>query len=171
MPAYAPPSSRRHCTDSRAGGATRLGRRSPGFTLVELMITLAVVALLSSLAYPVYAAQVKRSRVAHAIADIKELEIRLERYLTARGSYPTNLTAAGMSSLDPWGNAYRYVNMDGARNDQVRQDHSLHPVNTDYDLYSMGTDGRSVSPLTARHSRDDVIRARDGRFVGLASDY
>jgi general secretion pathway protein G len=35
----------------------------------------------------------------------------------------------------------------------------------------MGKDGASVSPLTARASRDDIVRANNGAFVGLASDY
>jgi general secretion pathway protein G len=164
-------SSCRHCEGSRLGGASAPGRRRRGFTLIEVMIALVVVALLSSLAYPAYTAQVNRSRVAQAVADIKDLEIRLERYLTDHGSYPTSLTAAGMSQLDPWGNAYQYLNMEGASTGQVRKDHSLHPLNTDYDLYSMGADGQSVSPLTARQSRDDIVRARNGSFVGLASDY
>ena len=45
------------------------------------------------------------------------------------------------------------------------------PKNSDFDLYSMGKDGASVGPLTAKASRDDVVRASDGRFVGLASDF
>lgn len=56
-------------------------------------------------------------------------------------------------------------------NGKVRKDHNLVPLNTDYDLYSMGEDGASVSPLTAKASRDDIVRANNGRYVGLASDY
>ena len=51
------------------------------------------------------------------------------------------------------------------------KDKSLHPLNSDYDLYSMGKDGASTGPLTAKASRDDVVRANDGRFIGLAKDY
>jgi general secretion pathway protein G len=43
--------------------------------------------------------------------------------------------------------------------------------NTDYDLYSSGPDGASVGPLTAKASRDDILRANNGRFVGPASAY
>ena len=53
----------------------------------------------------------------------------------------------------------------------MRKDKNLVPVNTDYDLYSMGEDGRSVGPFTAKASRDDIVRANDGGFVGLAADY
>jgi general secretion pathway protein G len=44
-------------------------------------------------------------------------------------------------------------------------------LNSDYDLYSKGRDGRSVSPLTAKASRDDVIRASNGGFIGLGANY
>jgi general secretion pathway protein G len=35
----------------------------------------------------------------------------------------------------------------------------------------MGKDGKTAAPLTAKASRDDVIRANDGRFIGLGSEY
>ncbi len=35
----------------------------------------------------------------------------------------------------------------------------------------MGPDGKSVAPLTAKASRDDIVRANDGKFIGEASDY
>ena len=43
------------------------------------------------------------------------------------------------------------------------------PINEFFDLYSMGADGKSVSPLTAQASHDDIIRAYDGQYVGIAS--
>ena len=52
-----------------------------------------------------------------------------------------------------------------------RKDRFLVPINTDFDLYSMGADGASVGPLTSAVSRDDIVRANDGGFVGLASDF
>jgi general secretion pathway protein G len=45
------------------------------------------------------------------------------------------------------------------------------PINSDFDLYSVGKDGQSQDPLTAPVSRDDIVRANNGRFVGLASTY
>jgi len=53
----------------------------------------------------------------------------------------------------------------------MRKDKNLTPINTYYDLYSTGKDGLSVSPLTAKHSRDDIVRANDGGFIGLATDF
>ena len=52
-----------------------------------------------------------------------------------------------------------------------RKDHFLVPVNSDFDLYSMGADGNSQAPFTAEASYDDIVRADDGRYVGLVSEF
>jgi general secretion pathway protein G len=54
---------------------------------------------------------------------------------------------------------------------QCRKDKFLHPINTDYDLYSMGVDGKSAKPITAQPSQDDIIRINDGAYIGLVSKY
>jgi general secretion pathway protein G len=45
------------------------------------------------------------------------------------------------------------------------------PINSDYDLYSEGKDGNSAPPLGAAQSLDDVVRANDGGYVGLAANF
>jgi len=45
------------------------------------------------------------------------------------------------------------------------------PVNSDYDLYSMGSDGKSRPPFTARASLDDIVRASNGGYVGPVADF
>jgi general secretion pathway protein G len=45
------------------------------------------------------------------------------------------------------------------------------PLNSTFDLYSKGRDGQSQPPLTATASQDDIVRATDGNYVGLASRY
>ena len=45
------------------------------------------------------------------------------------------------------------------------------PINTDFDLYSKGPDGKSATALTAKISQDDIIRANDGQYIGRASEY
>jgi len=74
---------------------------------------------------------------------------------------------------DPWGNPYRYLRLYNrpANQNNARKDHNLHPINSDFDLYSMGPDGQSNKPLQSQKSRDDIIRANDGAFVGKASVY
>lgn len=146
-------------------------RQRRGFTLIELMVALLLLSLVAAVAIPAYREAVNRGRTAKAIADIKTIEMSLERYLTARGSYPATLADASITLNDPWGRPYRYLNMDGAKVGQMRKDKSLHPLNTDYDLYSTGADGKTATPLTAASSQDDIVRARNGSFVGLATDF
>jgi general secretion pathway protein G len=45
------------------------------------------------------------------------------------------------------------------------------PLNTDFDLYSMGKDGKTKPKTTDKDSFDDIIRANNGTFVGLASEH
>ena len=74
--------------------------------------------------------------------------------------------------LDPWGNAYVYQSFTGLKGKgKMRKDKSLNPLNTQYDLYSLGRDGDSRLPLAPKVSHDDVILAFDGAFIGLASDF
>ena len=53
----------------------------------------------------------------------------------------------------------------------MRKDKNLVPLNTDFDLYSKGPDGASQKPLNAEASRDDIVRANNGAYVGKAEDY
>ncbi|MNV35379.1 Type II secretion system protein G precursor [compost metagenome] len=145
--------------------------RALGVTLLELLITVGLIGVLSAIAVPSYQAYLQRGKIAAAKADILEISYMLERYLTFKNAYPTTLAELGATRLDPWGAPYRYLSMDGANVGQKRKDKSLHPLNSDYDLYSMGPDGQSQTPLTARASRDDIIRANNGGFIGVAEDY
>ena len=45
------------------------------------------------------------------------------------------------------------------------------PLNTDFDLYSLGPDGVSALALPAEASRDDVVRARNGSYIGPAANF
>lgn len=66
---------------------------------------------------------------------------------------------------------YNSFSRPGFNRGQARKDRNLVPINTEFDLYSSGKDGESRGPLTAKASRDDVVVARDGSFVGLAKDF
>lgn len=62
-------------------------RASRGFTLIELMITVAVVAILAAIAYPSYQEQVRKSRRAQAKADLIEYAQMAERHFSVNNSY------------------------------------------------------------------------------------
>jgi general secretion pathway protein G len=118
-------------------------------------------------------AAIQAAKIAAAIGDIHAMETEIVEYEVVNGQLPNDLTAIGRPNfLDPWGNPYEYLNhatMKG--NGQARKDRFLVPLNSDYDLYSDGPDGQSVSPLTAKASQDDIIRAADGSYLGIASQF
>jgi type IV pilus assembly protein PilE len=60
-----------------------------GFTLLELMITVAIVGLIAAVAYPAYTGSVLKARRAEGRAALTELLQQQERYLTQTGSYMT----------------------------------------------------------------------------------
>jgi type IV pilus assembly protein PilE len=74
---------------------TMLRTNQRGFTLVELMITVAVIGLLSAIAYPSYQQQVAKGRRTDAKQSLLELSQKLERYYTERGTYANATLGAG----------------------------------------------------------------------------
>jgi general secretion pathway protein G len=52
-----------------------------------------------------------------------------------------------------------------------RKDRFGASLNSDFDLYSMGRNQETADSLSAPQSHDDIVRASDGMFVGLASDF
>ena len=146
-----------------------------GFTLIELMLVLAIMSILAGIAIPSYRMATEKSKNNEAINDINEIKNAIDEFVIENGAYPLSLAdLKGINLNDPWGNPYQYLNFEtikGKGKGKMRKDRFLVPINTYFDLYSMGADGRSVMPLTAKHSRDDIICANDGQFVGLAIDY
>jgi len=158
--------------DAKRGGRTATPVAQHGLSLIELMITLAIMAIGLTIAMASYQGYTERVEAGNAAADLELASSDIERFFSLNGELPDTLAEAGFSKLDPWGNSYEYLNfanVDG--NGQLRKDRNLVPINTDYDLYSKGPDGASVAPLTAAASRDDIIRASNGAYIGPAADY
>lgn len=89
--------------------------RQSGFTLIELMIVVAIIGILAGIAYPSYQQYVLRANRTDAQAILAETAQLMERRFTTCGTYATNATcttaAAPTSAVQPagaTGTAVRY---------------------------------------------------------------
>jgi general secretion pathway protein G len=147
-------------------------------TIFEVLVTVGVVGILAAISLDIYAGALHKARLARTITDIRTIE-RVIGTHTYDGAPPASLEDIGCANyLDAWGNPYQYLNFaealkegGGSIQSIARKDRFLVPINSTYDLYSLGPDGKSKRPLTAKASRDDIIRAADGAFVGVAAEY
>jgi general secretion pathway protein G len=114
-----------------------------------------------------------RARNAQAAADVREIEATIVRFQAIQSRLPDDLAEIGLAKNDPWGNAYRYKNIQILPNPTlgVRKDGNLVPINSDFDLYSNGKDKITTIRINAGAGADDIVRGRNGRYVGLGKDY
>ena len=129
------------CTNARTASVAQAG-----FTLLELLVVVAIIGLLAGYVAPRYFSQLGKSEAGVARAQIDALEKALDQYRLDTGRYPT--TEQGLNALvvkpanepkwngpylrkglptDPWGNAYLYK-IPGQRNE--------------FDIVSYGKDGQ-----------------------------
>jgi general secretion pathway protein G len=143
-----------------------------GFTIIELMITMAIIAILASMASLAFAAYRERAQITRAVADIHTIQNAITSFQIVEGQLPVDLAEVNWDAHnDPWGNPYQYTNFETVPKGKWRKDKFLVPINSTYDLWSMGPDGESLAPLVTPVSKDDIIRANDGLFIGRASLY
>jgi general secretion pathway protein G len=143
-----------------------------GFTLIELMVVVAIAAILTVGATSAYGMFVDKARVAKAIGDIGEIHIAVQKFLLTDGRLPSLAEIGLDTKIDPWGNPYQYLIVENSVNlGPVRKDKNFVPVNTHYDIYSMGKDGATASPFTSTVGKDDIVMAGDGTYFGLAENH
>lgn len=137
---------RRAAIDGVGAGCARSRRPYRGFTLLELLVVMVIIGLLVGYVGPKYFAQVGKSEIKAAKAQINAFEKALDQYRLDTGHYPT--TEQGLNAIvekpanepkwqgpylakavppDPWGNPYQYQ-QPGQRGE--------------YDLWSFGKDGQ-----------------------------
>jgi general secretion pathway protein G len=147
-----------------------------GFTFIELCIVIAIIATLSAIAIPNYLGYKNKAMVVVAVSDIRIIEQQISLFAEENGGQLPNslndLTTIN-TIKDPWGHPYQYLRLNGgAQNAQgmCRRNMSDNPVNDDYDLYSLGKDGKSKKSFKDKESQDDIVRAYEGQYVGLVSE-
>lgn len=146
---------------------------SRGFSVMEILIVIAILGLLAAIAVPAYENYTDKKNITEAKKDILDIQTAIEKYYVTNNRFPDSLADIGKQQMtDPWGNSYYYLNISLESNaGSVRKDKNLTPVNSDYDLYSSGKDGLTRLPFTASHSKDDIVRCNNGNYIGLAEDY
>jgi general secretion pathway protein G len=152
--------------------APRSTRLAPGFTFIEISLVVALIGILAVVALPYYNGHKLQAQDTQAVNDITAMSLAIQNYWNDNRSYPATLSDVGLANKnDPWGHAYVYYNIAANGKGGARKDHALNPINTDFDLYSAGPDGQSKAQITQKESLDDVIRANNGDFVGVAATF
>ncbi|MGI0120020.1 pilin [Zooshikella sp. RANM57] len=73
-------------------------KKQQGFTLIELMIVVAIIGILAAVAMPAYQNYTKRSRVANAISSVESVKTKMVEHYAFNGSWPANNSALGSAS-------------------------------------------------------------------------
>lgn len=89
-----------------------LGMR--GFTLIELVITVAIVAILAGIAYPSFMDSIRKSRRAEAQAVLLEMQVRQEKWRANNNTYNGTATAVGAPAAGSGIAAYYTFTVSGA---------------------------------------------------------
>ena len=154
----------------------KVGENHHGFTLMELMIGLAILGVLVTIAVPNFLSYRNKARNAAALSEIKLIEKEIAKHVIDGNDLPDSLSDIGKDQLsDPWGKPYQFLRIDGGTapglDAKRRKDKIGNPANSDYDLYSSGQDGGTAAQFTAPKARDDIVRANDGEYYGLAENH
>lgn len=112
-------------------------------------------------------------KIDKAILDIGLIENQIYRCFDEKDMFPESLNdLEPPPGPDPWGRPYEYrTPTSPGWQGKFRKDRFLVPLNSDFDLYSVGADGESRPPLRPKVSWDDVIRANNGGYIGIAKDF
>jgi general secretion pathway protein G len=147
-----------------------LGNR--GFTLIELIVVMAILGVLATLAIAAYGAIKDKAREARCMTEIRELEKVINAMAIDKGGvYPSSAEVAQIAPTDPWGNSYVYVNVATDGGSVLRRKDGFDFLNFDFDLYSKGANGQAPQDIGDPLSLDDIVRAGDGGFVGVVANY
>ncbi|MDO6679819.1 type IV pilin protein [Shewanella sp. 4_MG-2023] len=75
--------------------------KKTGFTLIEVMITVVIIGILASIAYPSYTGFIAKGARADGLAGLMAVANRQEQYYLDNRSYTTDMTKLGLNA-DPW---------------------------------------------------------------------
>jgi general secretion pathway protein G len=125
------------------------------------------------MAVPTFFQSIQQTANKRVIVDLQVLQFAIDMYERMNERLPDSLDDLGPGPrIDHWGYSYHYTpstSEDWGTNRRLDQ-HQV-PLNDDYDLFSSGPDGDWRKPLMNPLSHDDIVRADDGLFIGVALDH
>ncbi|HPG30563.1 MAG TPA: type II secretion system protein GspG [bacterium] len=153
-------------------------KRIKGFTLLELLIVVAIIGILAVAAIPKYFSSIEKAKIAVAVTNIASLNKSILLFRMDNNRIPDEsleeLVPLYMPKipLDPWNNPYKYYNHSTNKGSgKKRMDGPIVPINKEFDLYSEGANMKSTPTVRSEPGKDDIILANDGQFIGIAENY
>lgn len=124
--------------------------RKNGFTLMELLITVAVVAILMIVAIPTYQNNVNKSSVRGAESDIQTISLNLENSYQSQLGYPVAVTITTAQTISLFGNNWSPA--------QTNFNYIVNSNSTGYTITGTGLSGAlSKCALTLDHNNNKTI--------------
>jgi type IV pilus assembly protein PilE len=120
------------------------GKRSAGFTLMELMIVVAIIGILASVGYPAYTSYITKAKRSDAKSALLKAQIAQEKYRANHTTYGTTLAAISVSSTSADG--YYTIAISGTP-DATNYTMTAAPGFTDSDCgtFAVNKDGKTTS--------------------------
>lgn len=90
-------------------------KKQKGFTLVELLIVTAIIAVLATIVTPAALGAIEKSKATAALADIRAYQTATLTYYVSEGTYPDQteledeMSKLGVKNANPWGGTYAFV--------------------------------------------------------------
>lgn len=152
----------------RHPGLSQARRGSRGFTLIEVMVTVGIVAILAGVAVPIYADNVRRSQVQEGFASLADFRAKMEQYYLDNRHYG----AAACADVNPPANwpafpATKYFTyacvLSGATSTGGRQQYTVTATGTaagraQGHVYSIGNNPRDNTQVTTQFKGNPVAK-------------